>query len=82
MFLHPEGSVGHVLHFGASGPQNIDALFFMLGWAWCGFHEKHGGTSYVELVFLHPVGFAVHVENFGASGIRNIDALFFMLGWA
>jgi hypothetical protein len=30
-FLHPIGSVGHVVHFGASGAQNIDAVFFMLG---------------------------------------------------
>jgi hypothetical protein len=31
MFLHPVGSVGQILHSGVSGPQNIDALFFMLG---------------------------------------------------
>jgi hypothetical protein len=27
VFLHPVGSVGHVVHFGASGLRNIDALF-------------------------------------------------------
>jgi hypothetical protein len=29
--LHLVGSVGHVVHYGTSGAQIIDALFFMLG---------------------------------------------------
>jgi hypothetical protein len=32
VFLHPVGSTGHVVHFGASGVRSIDALFFVLGW--------------------------------------------------
>jgi hypothetical protein len=30
VFLHPVGSTDHVVHFGAFGEQNVDALFLML----------------------------------------------------
>jgi hypothetical protein len=30
VFLHPVRSAGHVVHFGATGELNVDALFFML----------------------------------------------------
>jgi hypothetical protein len=56
MFLHPLGSVGHVVHSSASGVQNVDALFFMLGWDQYGFDKKCIGTRYAELLFFHPVG--------------------------
>jgi hypothetical protein len=52
VFLHPVGSVGHVVHSGVSGTQNADSLFFMLDWDQYGFHKKHAGTHYAELVFL------------------------------
>jgi hypothetical protein len=38
------GSVVHVGHVGAAGPQNIDALFFMLGWDRYGFHKMSPET--------------------------------------
>jgi hypothetical protein len=55
-FLHPVGSVDNIVHFGASGAQNVDKLFFMLECDRYGFHKKHARTRYTELVFLHPVG--------------------------
>jgi hypothetical protein len=70
--LHPVGYVCHVMHSSASGAQNINALFFMLGWA-------SGGARYARLVFLHPVGSAGHVVHSGASRMRNVNALFFIL---
>jgi hypothetical protein len=62
------GSMGHVMHSGVSGVQNIDALFFMLGWARCGFHKKCVGTRYAELIFLLSVGSMSHVVHSGVSG--------------
>jgi hypothetical protein len=81
MFLHPVGSVGHVVYSCASRAQNGDTLFFMLGFDFYGSDKKSDGTRYAKLVFLHLMGSAGHVVHSGAPEARNGDALFFMLGW-
>jgi hypothetical protein len=40
VFLHPVGSVGHVVHSGVYRARNVEALFFLLRWDQNGFHKK------------------------------------------
>jgi hypothetical protein len=80
VFLHPMRSTGHVVHSGAFGARNVEALLLKLEWSHYGFDKMCAGTRYAELVFLHPVGFAGHVVHTGASGARNVDTIFFLLG--
>jgi hypothetical protein len=51
LFLHPEGSAGHVVHFGVSRVRNIDALFFMLGWKRYGFDKSVSGHVTLNFYF-------------------------------
>jgi hypothetical protein len=66
VFLHPMGSMGHVVHSGAFGARNIDTLLFMLRWDRYGFDRKSVETRYAALVFLYPVGHTGHVVHSGA----------------
>jgi hypothetical protein len=75
------GSTGHEVHSGASGLQNVIALFFMLGLDGCGLNKKHQNTLHQTCVFA-SYGSAGHEVHSSAAGARNVDALFFMLGWA
>jgi hypothetical protein len=60
----------------ASGAQNVDALFFMLRWAWCRSLKKRVRTRYAKLVFLFPVRYPGHVVHLVLSEALNVDALF------
>jgi hypothetical protein len=66
VFLHLVGSAYHVVHSSAFRPRNVDALFFLLGWAQYGSDKKRTGKRGSEPVFLHPVGSAGNVVHYGA----------------
>jgi hypothetical protein len=68
------------VHSGGSRPRNVDAQLFMLVWDQHGFHKKHVGTRYAEVVFLDPMGSVGHVVDSGVSKLQSVDALFVMLG--
>jgi hypothetical protein len=76
VFLHPVGSTGPVVHSGASVAQNVDTLFFMLGWDWYGFLKNHDRTRYIKLLFFHLVGSVGHVVHSGASGAKHRCTIF------
>jgi hypothetical protein len=65
VFLHLEGSTGHVVHSGLRHETSMHC--FHARWTWCVFHKKRAGTQYTKLVFLYPVGSTGNVVHSGAS---------------
>jgi hypothetical protein len=51
MFFHLVGSTGHVVQCSASGAQNVDALFFLLGWDHYRFHKNSLGHLTPNMFF-------------------------------
>jgi hypothetical protein len=49
--FHLVGSAGHIVSSGASGERNVDALLFMLGWDWYGFHKCALGPIMPNMCF-------------------------------
>jgi hypothetical protein len=64
-------SRGLVAHSGASRVQNVNAVFFILGWALCEYHKNSAGTRYTKLVFMHPMRSGGHVVHSVASGCKT-----------
>jgi hypothetical protein len=62
MFLYLVGSVAHVVHSGASGSRNVDALFLISG------RTGTDATKSTKLVFSDLVGSAGLIGHSDASG--------------
>jgi hypothetical protein len=50
-FLRPVVYADHIVHSGASGTRNVNAIFFMLEWDRYRFNKKCAETRYAKLVF-------------------------------
>jgi hypothetical protein len=67
--LYLVGSVGHVVHIGSSGAQNVDLLFSCSSGTGIDSTKTTSGHVMLKMCFLHPEGFAGHAVHFGASGL-------------
>jgi hypothetical protein len=52
--IKTEMTAGHVVHSGASGAQNIDALLFLLWWTWALSLKSVPGHVMPNLCFCIP----------------------------
>jgi hypothetical protein len=68
------------VHFGESGPQNINTLFFMLGWASTDSPKKRFGTRETKIVFLDPLGSVGHVAHPVCPGLKTLRHFLSCLG--
>jgi hypothetical protein len=71
VFFHPVQSAFNIVRSGMSRARNIDALFLMLNWAWCGSHKKRTSTGYTKLMFFHLVRFAGHIVHSGLETVTH-----------
>jgi hypothetical protein len=69
VFLHPVGSVGHVVHFGASRPLIIDKQIFHACIGTARIPQKARWEKISETSFFHPVGFVGHIVHSIASAV-------------
>jgi hypothetical protein len=51
VYLHPVGSINHIVHYVVSEARNNDVLFFVLGWDRYGFAESVSGHVTSNLYF-------------------------------
>jgi hypothetical protein len=80
VFLYAMGSMGHVVHSGACRAQNLDVLFFMLGWA-CSDSMKSALGQVTLNLFFASGGINVSRSAFWCILGAKHHVLFFMLGW-
>jgi hypothetical protein len=79
VFLHLVRSVGHIVCSGASEVQNVNALFFMLGWADVDLEKVRPDTLRRTYVFSSG---AIYGSRSAFWGVRGMKHLFFMIEWA
>jgi hypothetical protein len=75
VFLHPIRSTGHIVPFGASGPERSIYFSHALGGPQR-IPQKSCRELYTELMLLHPLGSMSHVVRSGLSEVRNINTVF------